>query len=125
MTNWFRNWLLVMSLIAAGAIASPLAAAKDWGEEWGDWCLQNATSTSITRERQCCQDKHDGHPVCQADPKQAACVQGLNVCWAMIGCNHTLDECKKREMETDKDCSQDKCKQCTDDYKMCHDNAVR
>jgi hypothetical protein len=123
--NWFRAWLLLMGLIVGGATASSPAAAKEWGEEWGDWCLQNATSTSITRLDQCCRDQHDGHRVCSADPKQAPCVQGLYVCRHMMGCDVTLNECKKREMETDKDCSQEKCKQCTADYKTCHDDAVR
>jgi hypothetical protein len=125
MKKWFRIWLLLSGLIAAGAITSPLAAAKPWGEEWGDYCLQNATSTSVYRQGQCCQAQHDKHRVCSVDKNQAACKQGMFVCRQMISCNHTLDECKKREMTTDKDCSHEKCKQCTASYKECHDKAVR
>jgi hypothetical protein len=125
MTNWFRTWLLLMGLIAAGAIASSPAAAKEWGDEWAESCMLNATSTSITRLRQCCQDQHDGHRVCSVDKNTPDCKAGLSVCRRIIGCDHTRNECKKKEMETDANCSKEKCKQCTDDYKICHDNAVR
>jgi hypothetical protein len=127
MANGFRICFLSMGLIAAGLTASPSAGAKEWGEEWADWCLQNAASPSIVREEQCCRERHDAHPVCSpdADPKQAACIQGLVACRHIISCNKQLDECKTREMETDKDCSGDKCKQCTEDYKVCHDEWAR
>jgi hypothetical protein len=126
MKNWFHARLLLMSLIIAGAVASPPATAqKSDGEVWGDACLQSAGGT------QCCNDKATAKgSFCDVwgdvglERPKAICRAWLNTCLGMMACNEELNTCKRREMETDKDCSTDQCKKCTSDYKECHDKAV-
>jgi hypothetical protein len=95
-----------------GPKVAVVVANKSLGKEWGEACLRQGSeaccSASATRE---CKDA-------------SLCNAGVKMCVTMVKCDAKLNECKKREMTTDKSCDGSKCKACTSDYKTCHDNAV-
>ena len=98
---------------APSAGATTLAANQSLGKGWGDVCLSKGSMScckeSATRE---CKSVDD-------------CKLGIKMCETMVTCNSALNECKKKEMATDKSCDGAKCKACTSNYKTCHDTAVK
>jgi hypothetical protein len=131
----FRAWLMV--LIVAGAIASVPASAQQTptranGKAWGEECMgsslprQSAPGNSLTKMKECCEQKAGrDFPGCKAAGVDSPpCKEAFGVCSRLVTCDYRLDQCKLDAMETDKDCSTDKCKKCTSDYKSCHDDAL-
>ena len=135
MTSWCRACLLLIGLIAAGAFTSQPAVAqvsRAEGEKWGDECIRTAKpgssgpGPSLTAMKRCCDEQaKQSNQACKDEPTAPVCVNTANICKEMVTCDWTLDQCKIKIMETDKDCSTPECAKCTSDYKICHDSAVR
>jgi hypothetical protein len=94
-----------------GPKVATAVANKSLGKEWGEACLRQGSES-------CC-----AASAARACKGAAECQPGVRMCVTMVKCNATLNDCKKREMATDKTCSGDKCKACTATYKTCHDSA--
>jgi hypothetical protein len=96
---------------SAGAIT--LAANQSLGKEWGNVCLSKGSMS-------CCKESATRECKSVSD-----CRVGIKMCETMVTCNSALNDCKKKEMATDKSCDGAKCKACTSNYKTCHDAALR
>jgi hypothetical protein len=130
MAKQFRIWaLLVYALVSTAILIGPAVAqvSKADGKEWGDECIRTSggPSRSLSENQRCCQEQAEKkNKACKDDPSNVVCVNTVKICKEMVKCDDTLNKCKIKAMETDKDCSKDTCKQCTADYKSCHDSAL-
>ena len=124
-----------MGTVLAGAvmtmaiIAGPAAAqvSKADGKAWGDECIRQSggPSRSLSANQSCCDEAATrNNQACRDDPSNVVCVNTADMCREMVRCDYVLDQCKIKAMETDKNCSTEDCRKCTDDYKTCHDAAI-
>ena len=133
MTNRFRLYLLVAftAMGVAGSLPATAQVSKADGKAWGDKCIVTAKpgssgpGPSLTAMERCCENAaKEANAACKQDPSNVVCVNTVKICKEMVKCDWKLDQCKIKAMETDKNCSTEKCKSCTSDYKSCHDAAL-
>ena len=130
MAKQFRIWaLLAYALVSTAILIGPAVAqvSKTDAKEWGDECIRTSggPSRSLSENQSCCERQaKQKNESCKNDPSNIVCVNTIKICKEMVKCDDTLNHCKIKAMETDKDCSKDTCKQCTIDYKSCHDSAL-
>jgi hypothetical protein len=130
MARQHEIWTLLAGAIMTTAIAVGPAFAqvsKADGKAWGDECIRTSKgpSHSLSENQRCCDEAaKKGNKACSDDPSNVVCVNTAKICKGMVKCDDTLNHCKIKVMETDKNCSTDACKKCTEDYKTCHDGAL-
>lgn len=131
MTKQFGLGTLLAAATMATIIATGPAAAqvsRTDAKAWGDQCIRasGGPSKSLSANQRCCDEAaKKGNKACRDDPSNVVCVNTVKICKEMVRCDYVLDQCKIKEMEKDKDCSKEKCKKCTSDYKTCHDAALK
>jgi len=93
-----------------------VVANKSLGKQWGDKCLAQGSMPCCRASAQ-----HD----CKS---MKLCGLAIRMCETMVTCDQTLNACKRRTMDDPKNkdphCDGAACRQCTADYKKCHDTAV-
>jgi hypothetical protein len=123
-------WTLLAGAIMTAAIAAGPAIAqvsRESAKAWGDECIRTSKgpSHSLSESQRCCDAAaKKGNKACNDDPSNVVCVNSAKVCKEMVKCDYVRNACKIKIMETDKNCSTDACKKCTEDYKTCHDGAL-
>ena len=121
--------IFIAAVVAVLLQGSPsLALAKSDGEKWGDACMQSGPG-SLSAAQHCCEQRSTAkNEFCDVwkgvGRAEKICAEWLRICNQMMDCDDKLNACKKSAMETDKNCSTDTCKKCTENYKICHDKAV-
>lgn len=121
--------LLACALVSTAILIGPAVAqvSRESGKEWGDECIRTSggPSRSLSENQRCCEQQAEkNNKACKDDPSNVVCVNTIKICKEMVRCDDVLNKCKIKAMETDKNCSTDTCKQCTTDYKSCHDSAL-
>lgn len=103
--------------VSPGSSVVTVAANQSLGKQWGDVCLSKGS-------RACCSASanHDCKTL-------GLCRVAVKICETMVACDLTLNDCKKKTMDDpkrkDPHCDGAACRQCTVDYKKCHDAAVQ
>jgi hypothetical protein len=62
---------------------------------------------------------------CKDEPSNVVCVNTVKLCKEAVKCDDTMNKCKAKAMQTDKDCSKDTCKQCLTDNRLCRNDALK